>query len=151
MTYKEMCLEICKGEGVEYDDAISRSRKGEIVQARQLCMYFGNIFMKGRGVSYADLGKPFNRDHATVLHAIKTVRNRMTYNRLFRARVMHYEIKFENKKTETGIISIKEELDRNVVAHRLIMHLSEMRIIAEAYCLLSGHKLTPIKDDKDQN
>jgi len=150
MTYKEICLSICEGEGIAYDDLVSRSRKRELVQTRQLCMYFGHMFLK-HSMTLAAIGAPFGRDHATVLHAKKTVQNIMTFDKVFRARVLHYEMKFEKLKTETGIVSIKEELERNEIAHRLIMQLSEMRIIAEAYCLLSGHKLIPIKDDEDQN
>lgn len=150
MTYQELCLSICEGEGVEWDDVVSASRKRELVLTRQLCMYFGRIFF-GDTMTLAQIALPFGKDHATAIHAAKTVQNLMFSDKVFRARVLHYEIKFEHQKTETGIISIKQELERNEIAHQLIMRLSEMRIIAEAYCLLSGHKLIPIEKNEDQD
>lgn len=150
MTYHEMCLLICEGEGLEYEAICTQSRKHERVLTRQLCMYFGTIFFGGK-MTLAAIGEPFGKNYTTVIHAVKTIQNLMFSDKIFRARVMHYEIKFEAQKTETGIISIREELTRNEIAHELIMRLSEMRIIAEAYCLLSGNKLISIKNDEDQD
>lgn len=51
----------------------SKTRKREVVQARQLAMYFSKQHTKS---SLANIGKACgNKDHATVLHAIKTVNN----------------------------------------------------------------------------
>ncbi len=52
---------------------ISKTRKREIVQARQLTMYFSKKYTKS---SLATIGLHCgNKDHATVLHACKTVSN----------------------------------------------------------------------------
>ena len=49
----------------------TKSRKREIVQARQLAMYFAkNLTNSSLAVIGAQIG---NRDHSTVLHACKTV------------------------------------------------------------------------------
>lgn len=51
----------------------SKTRKRHIVQARQLAMYFSKKFTKA---SLASIGSQIGkRDHATVLHACKTVNN----------------------------------------------------------------------------
>lgn len=148
MNYKEVCLSICKEEGYDYDLVTTRSRKRELVITRQLCMYFGAMFFRNK-ITFAALAEPFGRDHATINHAVKTINNLMFSDKLLRARVMQYTIKFEKMKTEATIITVQEEIKRNEVAHELIMRLSEMRIIAEAYCLLSGHKLIPLKNDEN--
>ncbi len=56
---------------VEIEDIQSKSRKRDIVQARQFAMYFAK---KITNKPYAEIGKQIgNRNHATVLHACKTI------------------------------------------------------------------------------
>ncbi len=60
----------------------SKTRKREIVQARQLAMYFSKNYTKS---SLAAIGsKCGKKDHATVLHACKTVRNLSETDRNFK-------------------------------------------------------------------
>jgi chromosomal replication initiator protein len=49
-----------------------KRQKREITNARQVAMYFA--FQNKMG-SLAFIGKFFNRDHATVLHAVRVVNN----------------------------------------------------------------------------
>ncbi len=55
---------------VSYKDLQSRSRKKIISFPRQVAMYLGR---KHTEESLGDIGKIFNRNHATVIHAIKVV------------------------------------------------------------------------------
>ena len=50
----------------------TRSRKREIVEARQVSMLIASYTT---GFSYAGIGMQFNRDHASVSHAKKVLRN----------------------------------------------------------------------------
>ncbi|MDB2314769.1 chromosomal replication initiator protein DnaA [Flavobacteriaceae bacterium] len=60
----------------------SKTRKRHIVQARQLAMYFSKKFTKA---SLASIGSQIGkRDHATVLHACKTVDNLSFTDKQFR-------------------------------------------------------------------
>lgn len=60
----------------------SKTRKRHIVQARQLAMYFSKRMTKA---SLASIGSQIgNRDHATVLHACKTVDNLLETDKQFR-------------------------------------------------------------------
>jgi chromosomal replication initiator protein len=60
----------------------SKTRKRHIVQARQLAMYFAKRMTKA---SLASIGSQIgNRDHATVLHACKTVDNLTETDKQFR-------------------------------------------------------------------
>ena len=60
----------------------SKTRKRHIVQARQLAMFFAKKFTKA---SLASIGSQIGkRDHATVLHAWKTVDNLTTTDKQFR-------------------------------------------------------------------
>ena len=63
----------------------SKTRKRHIVQARQLAMYFAKRLTKA---SLASIGSQIgSRDHATVLHACKTVNNLTETDRQFRTYV----------------------------------------------------------------
>ena len=70
----------------------SKTRKRHIVQARQLAMFFSKKFTKA---SLASIGtKIGRRDHATVLHACKTVDNLAFTDKQFRKYVDELEEKF---------------------------------------------------------
>lgn len=60
----------------------SKTRKRHIVQARQLAMFFAKKYTKN---SLANIGSLIgDRDHATVLHACKTVDNLVTTDKQFK-------------------------------------------------------------------
>ena len=60
----------------------SKTRKRHIVQARQLAMFFAKKYTKS---SLANIGSQIgDRDHATVLHACKTVDNLMSTDKQFK-------------------------------------------------------------------
>lgn len=59
----------------------AKTRRREIVQARQICMYLSVKYTKN---SLADIGYNFGGyDHATVLHAKKTINNLLETDRKF--------------------------------------------------------------------
>jgi chromosomal replication initiator protein len=63
----------------------SKTRKREVVQARQIAMYFAKQLTKS---SLANIGAHCGgKDHATVLHACKTVNNLMETDKRFRGYV----------------------------------------------------------------
>ncbi len=77
---------------IEEDSILSNTRKREIVQARQIAMYFSKQLTKTSLKSIgAQLG---NKDHATVLHACRTVNNLMETDRYFKAQIKELETKF---------------------------------------------------------
>ena len=67
---------------MDIDTLQSKTRKRHIVQARQLAMFFAKKFTKA---SLASIGSQIGkRDHATVLHACKTVGNLSTTDKQFK-------------------------------------------------------------------
>lgn len=67
----------------------SSSRKREVVQARQIAMYFSKSLTK---YSLAAIGQQCGgKDHATVLHSCRTVNNLMETDKRFRANVYELE------------------------------------------------------------
>jgi chromosomal replication initiator protein len=74
--YFELPLEMLK----------SKTRKREVVQARQLAMYFSKQFTKS---SLSNIGLHCGgKDHATVLHACRTVNNLMDTDKKFKTQVL---------------------------------------------------------------
>ncbi len=72
----------------------TNSRKREIVQARQITMYLAK---KYTDCSFSHIGKIVGkRDHATVLHACKTIKDQMETSRTFRTSVEEIEVKLRS-------------------------------------------------------
>jgi len=86
-TKKEVSIDYIQKEVSKYFDMDvatlqSKTRKRHIVQARQLAMYFAKRLTK---TSLASIGNQIGqRDHATVLHACKTVDNLTETDKQFR-------------------------------------------------------------------
>ncbi len=73
---------VCDYFNMEVDDIQLNTRKREIVQARQIAMYFSKTLTK---FSLASIGSKIGgKDHATVLHACKTVKNLIDTDRKFK-------------------------------------------------------------------
>lgn len=84
---------VCDYFNIPIDSIQSRTRKREIVQARQLTMYFAKKMTKS---SLAIIGLQCgNKDHATVLHACKTVANLAETDKQFRLWIDELEKKFK--------------------------------------------------------
>lgn len=85
-TQKELTVDfiyktVCGYFGLPTDSAQSKTRKREVVQARQIAMYFSKQMTK---TSLASIGAQIGgKNHATVLHACKTVNNLMDTDRQF--------------------------------------------------------------------
>ena len=70
--YKTLINIVCKYYEFSYQQVNKPSRKRELAQVRQLCMYFGDKYIE---CSLAKLGEPFGKDHSTVLYSIKVINN----------------------------------------------------------------------------
>jgi chromosomal replication initiator protein len=72
----------------------SKTRKREVVQARQIAMYFAKSMTKS---SLASIGMQCGgKDHATVLHACRTVNNLLETDKKFRVYIDDIEKKIGN-------------------------------------------------------
>lgn len=80
---------VCEYFGISAESMISKTRKREIVQARQIAMYLGRSHTK---TSLASIGAQIGgKDHATVLHACNTVSDLIETDRNFRQYVSDIE------------------------------------------------------------
>ncbi len=84
---------VCDTLSLPVDAIQQTSRKREIVQARQLSMYFAKKITKS---SLAVIGMQCgNKDHATVLHACKTIENLCQTDRYIRSIVDELDKRFK--------------------------------------------------------
>src|SRR6056297_892042 len=84
---------VCDYFEITPDQLHSKTRKREIVQARQIAMYFSKSLTKS---SLASIGSQIGgKDHATVLHACKTVNNLVDTDKRFKQTVDNIEKKLK--------------------------------------------------------
>ncbi len=84
---------VCEYFEVPYDKLLQKTRKREIVQARQITMYLAKAFTKN---SLKTIGEHFGgRDHTTVIHSCQTVKDLMDTDGVFRDNVMELQQKVQ--------------------------------------------------------
>jgi len=84
---------VCGYYNIGLEQLQSKTRKREIVQARQVAMFFSKSLTKS---SLATIGSQIGgKDHATVLHACKTVNNLIETDKRFRLQVDEIEKKLK--------------------------------------------------------
>lgn len=84
---------VCNYYNIGLEQLQSKTRKREIVQARQVAMFFSKSLTKS---SLATIGSQIGgKDHATVLHACKTVNNLIETDKRFRLQVDEIEKKLK--------------------------------------------------------
>jgi chromosomal replication initiator protein len=88
-TIKEL---VCKQFGITAKDITSKSRKQQIARPRQIAMYLSRQFTDA---PLQAIGKSFNRYHATVLHAIRTVETGIKENSVLKQQVSYLSDKLE--------------------------------------------------------
>ena len=85
---------VCEYFSLSIDAISTKSRKREVVQARQIAMYLSKQLTKS---SLASIGNTIGqRDHATVLHACKIVNDLMDCDKNFRSSVREIEEKLKH-------------------------------------------------------
>jgi chromosomal replication initiator protein len=84
---------VCNYFNIGVEQLQSKTRKREIVQARQVAMFFSKSLTKS---SLATIGSQIGgKDHATVLHACKTVNNLIETDKRFRLQIDEIEKKLK--------------------------------------------------------
>lgn len=78
--------------GLEYLQLFQKTRKREIVEARQIAMFVASTQIKT--LSLSKIGEYYNKDHATVIHALKTVNNLCETDHLFKEKVDQAIVKY---------------------------------------------------------
>lgn len=89
ITIEEIISAVCKWFGMEIETIHSKSRKREVVQARQISMFLAK---KHTDASSSRIGQKIgDKDHATVLHAYKTIKDLMEVDKQLKKDVEELE------------------------------------------------------------
>ena len=89
VTIDDILKVVCKHFDLEPSAIHTKSRKREVVQARQIAMYLAK---NHTDFSTSKIGKFIgNKDHATELHACKTVKGQLEVDKSFHAEVQEIE------------------------------------------------------------
>ena len=95
VTIDDILKVVCKHFDLEASAIHTKSRKREVVQARQIAMYLAKNYTD---FSTSKIGKFIgNKDHATVLHACKTVKGQLEVDKSFQAEVQEIESLLKKK------------------------------------------------------
>ena len=81
--------------GIPTEDIIGKRKTDAIATARQVAIY---LLRELTEMSFANIGKVFNRDHSTVIHSCTQVEKRMMADKLFLAELQGIENSFKLKQ-----------------------------------------------------
>ena len=95
VTIETIISKVCEHFNFEESVLHSKSRKREVVQARQVAMYLAKTHTE---ISASKIGLQIgNRDHATVLHACKNIKDQIMVDKEFKAEITKIENSFRQK------------------------------------------------------
>jgi len=135
MNYTEMCRYIVAREGMDWEGFLrcTKSREQLYKTTRHICMYIGHRVLH---LSTPRLAGIFGQNHPSALHAIKTITN--DYNNYG-----HFAKKIDQYICD--IRTIIEHENNDYTAAQVIditaTTIEKMRIIAEAYCEITGKRI----------
>ena len=96
LTIDDILEKVCKHFNVAQHLIISKSRRRDYVQVRQISMYLAQKYTK---MSAARIGQLIgNRDHSTVIHSCNTIEQRLKIDKGFSEEVSSIERSFRLKK-----------------------------------------------------
>ena len=94
VTVEDIIRTVCSHYGLESNTIHTKSRKRDVVQARQVAMYLAKTYTD---LSTAKIGNLIgNRDHATVLHACKTIKALKDVDKAFQTEIDEIQAELKN-------------------------------------------------------
>ena len=94
VTIDDILRVVCIHYGLESNAIHTKSRKRDVVQARQVAMYLAKTYTD---LSTAKIGNLIgNRDHATVLHACKTIKALKDVDKAFQTEMDEIQAELKN-------------------------------------------------------
>ncbi len=94
ITIEEIQRAVCEHLGIPQDLMRAKTRKQEVVNARQIAMYFSKELTNS---SLKTIGLHFGgRDHSTVIHALQTVEDSIKYDQKQRLLIQQLRSKLES-------------------------------------------------------
>ncbi len=95
ITIKAIREMVCSHFQVSHEEIRSKSRKKAISWPRQIAMYLAREYTES---TLESIGREFNRDHATVVHAIKKMKKQLLQNNTLRNQVEFLKDRLEKRR-----------------------------------------------------
>jgi len=86
VTFERILKAVIKNTGIE--NIFDRTKKAETVEARYISIYLVRKYLL---VSMVTAGKMYGKDHSTIVYACRTIKDRMTVDKKFKAKVKSIE------------------------------------------------------------
>jgi chromosomal replication initiator protein len=86
--FGKIMVVVCNIYKIPINDIVSKSRKRNVVEPRQIIMY---LLTKYTTLSLVSIGRLFNYDHSTVIYSRDTVKDMMDVDALFAAKINQME------------------------------------------------------------
>lgn len=99
---------ICIGERINPPDIHVRSRNDKLKETRQIIMFFAKEIYPS--MTWQAIADYFGLDHATSMHAIKTIRKLMQSDVQFRKKIKYYRSQLSSLKIEVIKKPITDEI-----------------------------------------
>ena len=93
VTFEQIAETVCAHYNIDTELLYGKSRKREISDARQVVMYLAKKLTQ---LSSTNIGLRLSRNHATVLHACKTIEERLTVDKELREDIEKIENEFKS-------------------------------------------------------
>ena len=99
VTVEDIIQKVCNHYEIEESAIHTKTRKREVVQVRQVAMYLAK---KHTDSSSSKIGQLIgNKDHATVLHACKIVKDQVEVDKTFKADIEEIEASLKRNRNKT--------------------------------------------------
>lgn len=95
ITIEGIISSVCSHFNLDESTVYTKTRKRDVVQVRQISMYLAK---KHTDISTSKIGQLIgNRDHATVLHACKIIKDLVEVDKSFKSKIEDIESSFKHK------------------------------------------------------
>lgn len=119
----DVCLYISFKLNIE--DIRKNTRLAEVVDARKIAYY---ILREKYHLSYPSIGKVFNKNHATVMHNLKSVKGLLEYDIIFKEKFDDCVLNFDEQKSEIKVLSMlrdfKESMDQITETYEMLKKIT---------------------------
>jgi hypothetical protein len=119
----DVCLYISFKLNVE--DIRKNTRLAEVVDARKIAYY---ILREKYQLSYSSIGKVFNKNHATVMHNLKSVKGLLEYDIIFKEKFNDCVLNFDEQKSEIKVLlmlrDFKESMDQITETYEMLKKIT---------------------------
>jgi hypothetical protein len=141
MKYEDLAKYVFAMERVDWELHNYKSRKRELVQARQMSIYLANWFWPL--MNEKELVSIFEQSRSLAYNSLKSIKSQLYSDKNFRPKIemyiRHIRAKIEAEEKAEHINTINLALS-DVLADSI----ERMEIIAKAYCDIKGLTLTKI-------